>query len=163
MKRLYLLRHGIAVAHGTPDIPDDERPLTDKGEKRVRQAARGLRRLRVPLDRIVSSPLPRAFKTALITAEVLGLSERLEASDDLRAEHSAESIRDWLESREEDNLMIVGHNPAFEELTAMLATDGAARRLGELRKGAVAAFVAKEDDGFELDWIATPRILRRID
>ena len=33
MDRLYLLRHGTAVPHGTPDIPDDERPLTAEGEK----------------------------------------------------------------------------------------------------------------------------------
>lgn len=162
MKRLYLLRHGIAVPHGAPDIADDERPLTAKGEKRARQAARGLRRLGIQLERIVTSPLPRAFKTARITAEVLGLNESLEASEELRAEHSAESIRDWLKTRADECLMIVGHNPAFEELTALLATDGSARRLGELRKGGVAAFISKEDDGYELDWIATPRILRGI-
>ena len=58
MTRLYLLRHGIAVPHGTPDIPDDERPLTSEGEKGVRKVARGLRRLGFKLDRIVTSPLP---------------------------------------------------------------------------------------------------------
>ncbi len=42
MNELYILRHGIAVDPGTPGIPDDERPLTPKGEKRMRQIARGL-------------------------------------------------------------------------------------------------------------------------
>ena len=36
MNELYILRHGIAVEPGTPGMPDDERPLTAKGEKRMR-------------------------------------------------------------------------------------------------------------------------------
>jgi phosphohistidine phosphatase len=161
MKRLYLLRHGIAVPHGAPEYADDDRPLTPKGEKRVRQVARGLGRLGIKLDRIVTSPLPRATKTAEITAGVLGLAESLEVADELRADQTAESIRDWLESREEDRLMIVGHNPSFEELVGLLTT-GTARSLGELKKGGIAAFVARPEGGFALEWIATPRLLRRM-
>jgi phosphohistidine phosphatase len=161
MKRLYIVRHGIAVPPGTPDYEDDDRPLTPKGEKRTLQVARGLRRLGTKLDRIVTSPLPRAAKTAEITAEVLGLTDRLEADDALRAGQTADAIRDWLESREEDRLMIVGHNPAFEELVGLLAI-GTAHSLGELRKGGVAAFATRADRGFALDWLATPGLLRRL-
>ncbi len=39
MTDLYIVRHGIAVEPGTPGMPDDERPLTAKGEKRMRQIA----------------------------------------------------------------------------------------------------------------------------
>ena len=62
MTHLYIVRHGIAVEPGTPGIPDDERLLTSKGEKRIRQIARGLVRLDLKLDRIVTSPLPRAAR-----------------------------------------------------------------------------------------------------
>ena len=86
MDRLYLLRHGIAVPHGTPDIPDDERPLTSEGEKGVRKVARGLRLLGLKLDRIVTSPLPRALRTAEIVADVLEMTDLLETADALRAE-----------------------------------------------------------------------------
>ena len=43
--RLIIIRHAIAVPRGTPDIPDDERPLTRRGERRFIDAARGLARL----------------------------------------------------------------------------------------------------------------------
>ena len=76
MNELYILRHGIAVEPGTPGIPDDERPLTPKGEKRMRQIARGLRKLDLKLDRIVTSPLPRARATAEIVADVLDARDR---------------------------------------------------------------------------------------
>ena len=64
MTELFILRHGIAVPHGTPGIADDERPLTSKGEHRMRQVGRGLAALRLDVERIVTSPLPRARRTA---------------------------------------------------------------------------------------------------
>ena len=42
MHELYILRHGIAIPHGTPGVPEDERPLTAKGEKRIKEVGRGL-------------------------------------------------------------------------------------------------------------------------
>jgi phosphohistidine phosphatase len=159
MQRLYLLRHGIAVPHGTPGIADDDRPLTAKGEKRMRQVAHGLRRLKLKLDRIITSPLPRARRTAEIVAEILDASYLLEDCDALRADRDAASIRDWLQARPEPRLMIVGHNPAFADLVGLLAT-GTPQPLGELRKGGLAAFAAEPDGRYRLDWLARPRLIR---
>jgi phosphohistidine phosphatase SixA len=55
-----MIRHAIAVPRGTPDIPDDERPLTKRGRRRFRSAARGLACLVKRPDFLLSSPLPRA-------------------------------------------------------------------------------------------------------
>ena len=63
MTELFILRHGIAVPHGTQGIADDERPLTSKGERRMRQVGRGLTALRLDVERIVTSPLPRAWRS----------------------------------------------------------------------------------------------------
>ncbi len=161
--RLYLVRHGIAVAHGTPDVPEDDRPLTSEGEQRLRQVGRGLRRLGVKLDRIVTSPLPRARQTAEIVADALGRADRLEdSSDALRPGATAASIRDWLATRTEDELMIVGHNPSLTELAWLLVAGEHAPPIGELKKGGLAALVAGPDASHQLDWLATPRLLRRM-
>jgi phosphohistidine phosphatase len=162
MRWLYLMRHGIAVPHGTPGIAEDERPLTPEGEKRARQVAYGLRRLDVKVDRVVTSPLPRARRTAEIAAEVLGVLVDLEVAVVLKAGSDAETIRAWLDTRDEEKLMIVGHDPAFSDLVGLLATGGAARGIGELRKGGVAAFARLPDGRLVLDWLARPRILRRL-
>ena len=37
--RLLMIRHATAVPRGAPDMPDDERPLTKRGERRFRRAA----------------------------------------------------------------------------------------------------------------------------
>ncbi len=162
MMHLYLLRHGIAVPHGTPEVPDDERPLTPKGERRMRQIGRGLRDLGVKVDRIVSSPLPRALRSAEVAAEALRCTELLETSDALRAGRDAASIREWLRSREEPRLMIVGHNPELSDLIGLLVNGNPGQPVGELRKGGVAALAPRGDDGMTLDWMARPRLFRRL-
>jgi len=162
MQGLYVVRHGIADARGTPGIPDNERRLTSEGRKRMRQIARGLRRLEIEPDRIVASPLPRARETAEIVAEALGMSDRLELSDALHDTRDATAVRDWLLTRSENRLMIVGHNPALSELVAQLLTGSTEPWLCELKKGGVAALSTGADGGFALDWLAPPRLLRLV-
>jgi len=161
MNRLYLVRHGIAVPHGDPDFADDDRPLTPQGVDHIRQVARGLKRLKGKLDRIVTSPLPRAARTAHILADGLGLVDDLESADALRADRSAASIREWVSARPEGRLMIVGHNPSFSDLIGLLLTGDHSLPSVELRKGGIAAFTFGPDGAVRLDWIARPRLLRR--
>lgn len=148
MTDLYIVRHGIAVEPGTPGIPDDERPLTSKGEKRMRQIARGLSLLDLNLDRILTSPLPRAKKTAEIIADELEAEEILEIADELRAGTSAESIERWLENRSEQAVMIVGHNPTLSDLLSLLVFGAPHPMICDLKKGGIAALTksAPEND-----------------
>jgi len=162
MNRLYLLRHGIAVPPGTEGYEDDDRPLTSKGERRTRQVAQGLRRLRLKLDRIISSPLPRALRTAELVAETLDIEFLVETDDALRPGNSAPSIREWLTTRSEPRLMLVGHDPSFSELIGLLATGQPNPHICELRKGGIAAFRDYPDGSLRLDWLARPRLLRRL-
>jgi len=161
--RLYIVRHGIAVDPGTPGYEDDQRPLTPKGERQARKVGRGMRRYGVEADRIVTSPLPRARRTAELIAAELELEDQLEDADALRADQSAESIRGWLASRGEDRLILVGHNPAFSRLVGLLLVGPQGGSLCELAKGGVAALASGPLGGLRLDWLATPRLLRRLD
>jgi phosphohistidine phosphatase len=164
MNELYILRHGIAVSHGTPGIADDDRPLTPKGEARMKQIGRGLATLELNLDCIITSPLPRARRTAQIVASELNLANRLEASVALHVDSDAMEIRDWLHDRSENRLMIVGHNPALSDLVGLLALNELGKLPFELKKGGVAALTRSgiSKDRYELNWIAPPRILRRL-
>jgi phosphohistidine phosphatase len=164
MKELYVVRHGIAVPHGTPGVAEDDRPLTRKGEERTKQIGRGLASIGMEVDRIVSSALPRALRTAEIVAIELDLADRLETSDVLSAGSDAMAIRDWLLSRTEDRLMIVGHDPAFSELVGLLVLGATGRLPLELKKGGIAALSSSEPSQplFKIDWIAPPRLLRRL-
>jgi phosphohistidine phosphatase len=160
MQELYLLRHGLAVPPGTPGIDDDDRPLSPEGERRIRQVGRGLKRLKPKLVRILTSPLPRALKTAEIVADCLGGGDLIEVADELRAGRDAVSIREWLASRGESRLMLVGHNPTLSDLLALLVTGREGEPIGELRKGGVAALRVEPDGAYRVNWIARPRLFR---
>jgi phosphohistidine phosphatase len=160
VNELYVVRHAIAVERGTPSVPDDERPLTPKGRKRMRQIALGLHRLGLQPERILTSPLPRALETAEIVADALGIADRLQTCDVLRADREAAGIRDWVLTRTEDRLMIVGHNPNLSQLLGLLVAGLADPLVCDLKKGGVAALAARDEGGFAIDWIAAPRLLR---
>jgi phosphohistidine phosphatase len=163
MRQLYLLRHGVAAPEGSPGVPDDDRPLTAEGERKMRQIARGLRRLDLKLDRIVTSPLPRARRSAEIVANRLRLSDQCIEADILRAGNSANAIREWLDTLPDERLLIVGHNPAFSDLVGLLIAGSSGMVSINLRKGGVAALRAKPDgNGYLLDWLARPRLIRRL-
>src|SRR5438105_10768988 len=69
MIRVYLVRHGIAVNPAdSGGLPDDDRPLTGKGRRRFRRAARAFARLGELPDFLFTSPLIRAAQTAEILA-----------------------------------------------------------------------------------------------
>jgi phosphohistidine phosphatase len=165
MTDLFILRHGIAVPHGTPGIPDNERPLTPKGERRLRQVGRGLAALKLNVDRIVTSPLPRALRTAQIVARELGLVGKLETSSILSAGADPHTLRDWLRDRPENRLMIVGHNPDLSELIGLLILGSVGRFPFELKKGGLAALTASPGTGtpFQLQWTAPAGLLRMLE
>jgi len=162
MDKLYIARHGIAVEHGTPGFADDERPLTAKGTRRMREIGAGLARFGLEIDRIVTSPLPRARRTAEILAEALGMEDQLENASILAVGSSARAIAAWLADRPEESLMIVGHNPLLDELLSLLLLGDEEALPYSFKKGAVAHLNRQtiHTDRFELAWAASPRLLR---
>src|SRR5580765_5134354 len=72
--RIYLMRHGPAGNRDTWTDDDSLRPLTEKGERRTRAAADGLKRLNPAIDVLLTSPLVRARQTAEIVGEALNLA-----------------------------------------------------------------------------------------
>jgi phosphohistidine phosphatase len=137
LMNLYLMRHGIAAAAEQSGIDaDSERPLTPKGIKRVRRAAEGLRRLKAPVDTIVTSPLLRARQTAEIVAQALGLEERLEEMPELAPQHSVDRLISAVTPfLDKEHLLLVGHNPLLSQAFSFLITGNEMALAIELKKG----------------------------
>src|SRR4026207_2510595 len=108
---IYLIRHAIAVEAGTPEYEQDsERPLTEKGRKKMRQIARGLRTLGVELDLILSSPYVRARETAEILAEVFKMKKKIAFSESLTpAADPALLIPEISEKYSVESIALIGH------------------------------------------------------
>ena len=119
---IYLLRHGIA-ASAEETAPDGERPLTAKGIKRMRKTARGLRRLGLDFDAILTSPLARARQTADLVAAALGLESQLTVVEALQPNYAVEELLASLSDyQQRKHLLLVGHEPLLSGTAAFLLT-----------------------------------------
>lgn len=158
------MRHGIAELTAPGGGSDSDRRLTSRGIKRIKVVARGLDRLDLGIERIVSSPLARARETAEIVAESLALEDALEFSDVLQTGASAEAVSRFLRARSESRLLVVGHNPTLSELVGKLIQHEGTPPMIELKKGGVAAVLGSSPAAeiMELSWIAVPRLFRRL-
>ena len=164
---LYIIRHAIAVDEATSNYESDsERPLTDKGRKKMRQIAKALRHLGVEFDLILSSPYIRAWETAEILADVFKMKNKIAFSDNLIPLGSPELlIGEINEKHTVDSLAIVGHEPHLSALIGLLVADSSKIEM-TLKKGGVCYLSADnlhyQDYRATLEWLLAPRILMEI-
>ena len=162
---LYIIRHAIAVEEGTPEFQDNERPLTDKGKKKMRQIAKGLRALGVAFDLILSSPYVRAKETADILADVFKMKKNLELSENLVPMGDPDLlIAELNEKYSVNSIALVGHEPQLTALIGLLVSENASMDM-TLKKGGVCSL--STDDLHHtrkamLEWLLTPGILVEI-
>jgi phosphohistidine phosphatase len=164
---LYIIRHAIAVDEATSDYESDsERPLTDKGRKKMRQIAKALRSLGVEFDLILSSPYIRACETAEILADMFKMKQKLAFSDNLIPLGNPELlIGEINEKYSVDSIALVGHEPHLSTLIGLLVAENAKIDV-TLKKGGVCYLSADDlhhdDHRATLEWLLTPGILMEI-
>ena len=160
--RLLIIRHAEAVERGTPGMADDDRPLTPDGEKKFKKAARGLAEAAPRPNAILSSPLPRAWRTAEIAAEAFGrlAPQKTPALVGGRLDDLAQALAGY---RGDATVAIVGHEPHLSGLLADLVGSGSAERLA-FRKGGVALVdvPGRLQEGGSLVFFLTPKLLRAL-
>jgi phosphohistidine phosphatase len=103
---LWLLRH----AEAEDGLPDDQRPLTERGAMQADAAGRALSVLGVHLDACLSSPKLRAVQTAERACEPLGLAVSIEPA--LSGEPF--DVRELTAGL--GDVLLVGHDPSFSLL-----------------------------------------------
>ena len=140
MIRVYLVRHGIALDHADRGaLADDDRPLTAKGRRRFRRAARAFARLGEPPDFIFTSPLIRAAQTAELLATALKADE-VAVLEELRPGGAIGKLLSEVGRRVKDGqaAALVGHDPQMTQLVAALGDvpRADAARI-DFRKGAI--------------------------
>src|SRR5471030_553895 len=160
---LYLIRHGLAEERGDAWPDDTKRPLTDEGISRMRKAARGLSRIGVSVEVMLSSPLVRARQTAEIVAGALDPRPSIVNVDSLAPDGNyAAVVVDLEKHARKTRIALVGHEPAIGELAARLI---GSRHPVEFKKGAVCRIdiddLPPAGPG-KLRWMLTPKILRAL-
>jgi phosphohistidine phosphatase len=160
---LYLVRHAIAEERGDAWPDDAKRPLSADGMTRMRKSMRGLAKLDLAIDVILTSPLVRTRQTAEIVAAALDPKPAIVAVDSLAPGGAQTAIFSDLEKQSrKTRLGIVGHEPGIGELAARLI---GSRHAIEFKKGAVCRIDVDElppSGPGELRWFLTPRFLRAL-
>jgi phosphohistidine phosphatase len=162
--QLYLIRHGVAAERGEAWPDDAKRPLTERGMSRLRKGARGLARLGVSLDIVLTSPLVRTRQTAEIVAAAFDPRPSLVNVDGLAPDGSYQAVLADLEKQSKRaHIALVGHEPGIGELAARLI---GTRHPVEFKKGAICRIdveaLPPAGPG-SLRWFLTPKILRSFD
>jgi len=158
---IYLIRHGVAEARGERWPDDAKRPLTADGMARMEKTARGLGRLGVGFDVILSSPLVRTRQTADILAAELDGHPPIVNTDALApgGDHSAIVAALEKQSRRQ-RIALVGHEPNIGELAARLV---GSRHPIEFKKGAIARIDLDEippNGPGDLRWLVPSKFFR---
>jgi len=120
---LWLLRH----AEAADGVPDDERPLTERGVMQAEAAGRALEALGVTVDACLTSPKVRAVQTAQLACAPMGVEvtvERRLSGEPFDAYELVAGLGD---------VLLVGHDPSFT-LTLHDLTGAQAR----MKKGGLA-------------------------
>jgi len=113
---LCLVRHGEAA----PEYEDPARPLTARGRAQVASVAESLRELRLALDIIYHSGKSRAAETAEILARAVTPPHGVMRRPGLNPNDPVAALVDDLDGGEFAGVMLVGHLPQLEYLTAHL-------------------------------------------
>lgn len=136
---IVLMRHGIAESPSIR-LDDYNRRLTDEGRERIQRSVNVLLRMGHVPTRIVTSPLVRAEQTGRVVSNVLNVemeTDRLLAPGASAADVLARAER----YREEEVLMLIGHQPDMSMIVAGLT--GESVRFDE---GAIAAINLSDGD-----------------
>ena len=119
MKTLLILRH--AKTEQEAPAGDHARHLTKRGERDAARIAEHIRATTGAPDAIVTSDARRAMQTAELVAPVIGFDRPLTVEPRVYAADLDTLLAVVRELPDvADHVILVGHNPGFEELTAAL-------------------------------------------
>ncbi len=166
---LYIIRHAIAAQAGTngPAEDDSQRPLTDKGRKKMRQIAQGLKELETQIDLVLSSPYLRAKQTARILAKKFELSkDKVILTENLSPTGYVDQLVNEINDNyaEVTNIALVGHEPSLSGLASMLLSGDPALSI-TLKKGGICKLSVETlqyGRCATLDWLLSPAQLVEI-
>jgi len=133
--QVYLLRHGIAE-DSSAGKSDADRELTAEGRRKLRQTLRTASHAEITPTLILSSPLIRAVQSAEIAREVFQSKADILQTKALLPSATPEQAWDEVRvHRDQNELVLVGHDPLFTSLSAFLL--GSPELQIDFKKGAL--------------------------
>ena len=160
MRTLYLLRHAKS-SWKDASLSDFERPLKRRGREAAQRIGERLAQEKLKNPMLICSPAMRTRETAELVLKSLKL--RVEERWDERIYEA--SLRDLLQvvaeiPDDKTVVILIGHNPGFEELLAFLT--GESRRMPTAALAKIkfdASWKDVKEHAGTLEWFVTPKEL----
>jgi len=159
--QLFLIRHGVAEERGDTWPDDAKRPLSEDGIERFQKSARGLARLDVWIDVVLTSPLVRARQTAEPVVKALRLSGKLRETQALEPSSDPQEILDEVRGEQAKAILLVGHEPHLGALLGRLVAGSPGLEI-PMRKAAVARLVWDGSGAATLKALLPAKVLARV-
>ena len=158
---LIVFRHGIALERDAAEeqgLSDEHRPLTEKGERRTRAAARGLVAWAGSPELVAASPLVRAGQTAALLAAEAG-DPPVVVTEALTPGRPHGDLDAWLQGQSAGRIAVVGHEPDLSHwlLSAVCAAPAGALTL---KKAGAALLEGRPGSSWTLTALLPPKLLR---
>lgn len=156
---LYIMHHAIAVE---PDDAreDRERPLSERGRKRIEKISRNLLKLDLSFDLIMTSPFLHARQTADLVADTFAIKPKyVVESPNLCPFGSTNQLVEEINERGPfEFLLLVGHEPFLNHLIGTLLAGDASISIELRHAGLCKLSMERLTYGrcATLEWLMTP-------
>lgn len=150
---IYLVQHGKSLSK---DV-DPDQGLSDLGKSDVARIAAVAEGYGIRVSAIAHSGKKRAAETAMIIAAALGLEDRVTRRDGLNPLDDVEAFAKTID--EASNLMLVGHLPFMQRLTAHLTAETVQRTILKFQNGGIVCLDRDAAEGqWYIKWTLMPQI-----
>jgi phosphohistidine phosphatase len=161
MKTIYLLRHAKS-SWKDESLSDIERPLNGRGKKAADTMGAFLKREKILVDLVLSSSAVRARQTidrVLGSANIVTDVRFDERIYEAGVQRLVEVVRQIENGKK--NVVLVGHNPGFEELLEWLTGTIERMQTGALAKIGLktSSWNSVSEKSGTLEWIVRPKQL----
>ncbi len=162
MLELYVIRHGQAGTSVKKEKEDEARQLTKKGKKKMHEIAKGLKKLEIAFDIVLTSPFARAKESAEILCND---GTEVTLCNQLKPGSSYSELIKFLNTlKGAKKIALVGHEPFLSRFTSFCLSKSK-KSFIDLKKGAVLKLGSDKKikaGGCELAWLMEPSQLTRL-
>ena len=149
---LYLVQHGRSL----PKEIDPDQGLSPEGIADTEHTARLSKDLGLKIDGILQSGKTRARQTAEIMAATLAPPDGIKEASGL---NPLDDVAPWSSLKPSSNLMLVGHLPFMERLTALLVTGSQEKPVIAFQNSGIVCLNRGE---FSMNWVIRWALVPRL-
>jgi len=148
---LYLVQHAESLSKEE----DPTQSLSEKGIETIKKVAAYIVKLNIKVHQIFHSDKLRAMQTAQILADFIKAEKGVSETDGLSP---MDDPQIWFEriSKENEDIMLVGHLPHLAKLSSLLLCGDKEKNIIDFKRAGIVCLKRFEDGNWSVEWMIIP-------